>query len=510
MRLRWVLAAVLAVAVTLLLLVALWPPFHTSLRTRLIAALEAHFKSDVELASLDVSLYPSVTASGTGLIIKRGAGAAATQLISIDSFSIETTLRDLVSRSLHLRRVQLQGLDVHIPPRRQRSGQPVSMQRVARSELVIDEVVSQNGSLVIETDKPGGQPLVFEIQQLRLRDFAFDRPTSFETTLANPVPPGEVTARGNFGPWQPDEPRATPLDGEYTFKQADLGVFEGLAGQLSSVGTFEGQLERIAVEGSTTTPDFQLTKTGQPVRLDSSFAATIDGTNGDTILDRVVATVLDTTIESKGRIVKVDTPARGRLIEMDVRIADGKLEDILRLAIKTETAPMAGTLDLQTAMSLPPGEREVIERLALAGTFAVRAGQFASGAVSQKIADLSRRGRGRPEEPLSDRVFSNLGGSFRLENGRLALPRLNFAVSGAAIDLSGGYRIPTEVLNFRGTLRLDAKPSQTVTGFKSFLLRIADPLLKGDNAGTELPIYVRGTVAQPQFGVEIRKAIFGR
>jgi hypothetical protein len=49
-----------------------------------------------------------------------------------------------------------------------------------------------------------------------------------------------------------------------------------------------------------------------------------------------------------------------------------------------------------------------------------------------------------------------------------------------------------------------------VTGFKSFLLRIADPLLKGDTAGTELPIYVRGTVAKPQFGVEVRKALFGR
>ncbi|MGH9148385.1 MAG: hypothetical protein ACRD1Q_16865 [Vicinamibacterales bacterium] len=31
---------------------ALWPPFHTSFRTRLMTALEDHFKTDVELKTL--------------------------------------------------------------------------------------------------------------------------------------------------------------------------------------------------------------------------------------------------------------------------------------------------------------------------------------------------------------------------------------------------------------------------------------------------------------------------
>jgi hypothetical protein len=156
---------------------------------------------------------------------------------------------------------------------------------------------------------------------------------------------------------------------------------------------------------------------------------------------------------------------------------------------------------------LPPGKGQVIDRLGLEGQFSVRSGQFSSRGVQRKVADLSRRGRGEPEAPLSDGVFSDLSGSFRLRTALLELPSTTFSVDGARVHLSGTYAVKREALDFEGTLQLRARLSQTVTGFKSFLLKVADPLFDGKNAGTVLPIQVQGTVSEPKFGVNVKQAL---
>ena len=485
----------------------LWPPFHTSLRTRLITTLETHFKTEVELGTLDVSFFPRVKAHGTGLVIKNPDPGISTPLIAIDSFDAEANLLDLASRTLRAKRVALKGLRLNIPPKRARKRSNLDSGKITRSELIIDELVSDDSTLTIETEKPRRIPLVFQIDGLRLQGFAFDRATAFRATLINPVPPGEVQTEGQFGPWVPDEPRLTPIAGNYVFARADLSVFKGLAGILSSRGSFDGHLERIAVKGTSTTPDFLLTKTGQPVQLDTVFDVVVDGTNGDTILKRVAATLLKTLIVAEGRVVKTDTPRKGRLIEVNAEIKDGRLEDVIRMAVRTETPPMVGQLGLKMRMVLPPGKTEVIERLELEGQFAVRSGQFSSPAVQNRIGDLSRRGRGEPEAPISDRLFSDLNGSFKMRNAALALSPVTFAVDGATIRLAGTYGVKQERLNFQGVLQLHARPSQTVTGYKSFLLRLADPLFRGKNAGTELPITVQGTVHQPKLGINIKQVL---
>jgi hypothetical protein len=504
---RAVLRATLALVAIVTLAWMLWPPFHTSYRTRLIDALETYFRTEVELGSLEVSFFPRIRAHGTRLVIKRPGPASSTPLISIESFQAEANLLDLARRTLRARRVALKGLTLNIPPKRDRKGARVDAGKIARSGLIIDELVSDEATLTIETEKPRRLPLVFPIHRLHLQGFGFSRPTTFNATLINPVPPGEVQAKGQFGPWVPDEPRLTPIAGHYVFARADLSVFEGLAGILSSRGSFEGRLEEIGVKGVTTTPDFLLTKTGQPVKLDSVFDVVVDGTNGDTILKQVTATVLSTTIVAQGRVVKTDTPQKGRLIEMNVQIDDGRLEDVIRLAVKSKTPPMLGQLGLTTRMVLPPGKTEVIERLALEGSFSVRSGRFSSPAVQRRIGDLSRRGRGEPQAPIPDRVFSNLNGSFTLRNAALGLSSMTFAVDGASVQLAGTYAVQNETLDFKGTLRLRAKPSQTVTGFKSFLLKLVDPLLRGKSAGTELPITVQGTVHRPRFGINVKQTL---
>ena len=123
--------------------------------------------------------------------------------------------------------------------------------------------------------------------------------------------------------------------------------------------------------------------------------------------------------------------------------------------------------------------------------------------MQQKLLALSRRGRGAPEEQGQGSVVFDLRGKFVLRNGLMTFSNLTFGVPGALVQLNGTYQLRGEAIDFRGTLRLHAKLSQTVGGWKSILLKPVDPLFAKRGAGTLVPIKVTGTGSDPQFGVEI-------
>ncbi|HEY6184520.1 MAG TPA: hypothetical protein VIW67_19910, partial [Terriglobales bacterium] len=68
-------------------------------------------------------------------------------------------------------------------------------------------------------------------------------------------------------------------------------------------------------------------------------------------------------------------------------------------------------------------------------------------------------------------------------------------------QLDGTYGLKTEAMDFHGTLRMDAKISQTMTGMKSLFLKAVDPFFR-KNGKTELPIKIGGTREKPSFGLD--------
>jgi hypothetical protein len=78
------------------------------------------------------------------------------------------------------------------------------------------------------------------------------------------------------------------------------------------------------------------------------------------------------------------------------------------------------------------------------------------------------------------------------------------------VRLDGTYNLDSEELNFRGTLRLEAKLSQTTTGMKSLFLKLIDPLFKKKNAGAVIPIKITGTREKPSFGLDTRRVFAKR
>jgi hypothetical protein len=99
-----------------------------------------------------------------------------------------------------------------------------------------------------------------------------------------------------------------------------------------------------------------------------------------------------------------------------------------------------------------------------------------------------------------DEVVLAMGGQFTMEDEMLTFRSLSFAVPGSGVDLAGTYDVGRDALDLHGTLKLDAKVSQTMTGWKRWVLKPVDPFFSKHGAGTFLRIQVIGSSKEPKFG----------
>jgi hypothetical protein len=476
-------------------------------RAWLIKTLSEQLDSNVEIGEISVAVGPTVQVTVHDIVIRHRLYPEAPPLIRAEAFTMEASLLAVLHKPRRISSIEVTKLHIFVPPHRKDDAGKGAASALAGklrgpSPVVVGRITADDTLLEIGTSKPGRDPRQFEIRKLTLTDAAFDRPTAYQATLTNPVPQGLIESRGTFGPWQPDDPTLTPLTGTYAFN-ADLNSIKGISGHLDSTGAFEGRLEQILAKGTTRTPDFSLDIGGQPVPLTTEFTAIVDGTNGDTVLQSVEATIGRTPLKARGGIVHMPGQ-KGRTIELDITIDGGRLEDMLRLAIEGEP-DMTGRLKLKTHLELPPGEASVPIRLRLKGDFHVATARFASDTVQAKIDELSRRARGKPNDTAIDNVASDLNGTFVLGDGLMRMAQVSFAVRGAAINLHGNYSLTHRTVDFAGTARMDAHASEMVTGWKRIPLKIFDPILAKDGAGTVLPIHIFGPVAKPEFKVEMKK-----
>jgi hypothetical protein len=478
------------------------------LRPAIIELLEQRFDSKVELDALTVGFTPTLSIRGEGLTLRHQGRTDIPPLISIRAFTISSSVRELWER--HIDRVHVEGLEFMIPPRR-RADMPKmqSSDDDARDDeapdVYIHELVTDDSLLMIMSKREGKDPRVFQIRNIRFEDFQLSRAASFQAAITNPTPQGEIAVVGSFGPWASTEPSLTPIAGTFVF-DADLASIKGIGGALHAEGTFSGPLEYIRTSGRTRTDGFHLSSGGARFPLTVDYDAVVDATNGDTTLERVDGRLGQSTISARGEIVRVKG-VKGRRITLDTSARGGRLEDFIKLTTRVPTSPMTGVVNVKAKLDIPPGEGEVIERIDLDGTFDVASARFTTASVQDRVDDLSRRGSGRPEDASIDDVASNLRGAFRLRDARMTVKSLAFSVEGATVRLAGLYDIRRETMDFRGQLRLQAKASQTQTGWKRFVLKVFDPMLDEKGAGTVLPISVTGTRDNPKFSADLKQAI---
>lgn len=492
------------------------------LREQTIAYLSSKFNADVRLDSLKVRIPISsptqlllpggrriearVTGAGVELRSKEFDGPP---LVRMKQFTFRIALASLAQRPIILPEVKVEGFDLNIPPKGRRPPavhsngerkQPEENdEKDGKVTVIIERVIADGMDLAMLPKDPAKAPLRFHMQTLRLESAGNAVPMKYTTVMTNPKPPGLIKAQGSFGPWVSDAPSESKVSGTYTFDNADLGVFKGIAGTLASTGKFEGIIENIIVDGETRTPDFKLKRGGNPVPLTTTFHAVVDGRNGNTFLEPVRATLGRTRFTVNGSVARFEGE-RGKTVDLKAVFEEGYIEDALRLAVPGDRPILTGPMRLNVKITVPPGKMHVEDKLILDGNFRLNRAVFQSAAVQRRVDELSRRGQGAPEAEDIRQVPGALSGSFRMAGGTIRLSRLVFKVKGADVTLDGHYDFSERAMEFTGHLSLDATVSQTQTGWKRWALKPADPFFRRRGYGSVIPIRIGGTADHPQFG----------
>lgn len=480
-------------------------------RQRVIASLSSRFQSKVELNSFHVLLQNGIEVSGGGLKIFGKTDPNPYQpgvqpLINVDEFRFHTPLRDLFRSPMHVQTVFVKGLSLNIPPKQDRGEIRKMDTSKMRLAIVVDNFICENTKLLINNSNPDRPPMEIAISGLTMRDVGRGQPMQFHATLINPKPVGDIDSTGLFGPLESESPRDTPVQGNYSFSNADLGTIKGIGGILSSTGDYSGTLGNIVVHGTTDTPDFRVDVSGHAVPLHTEFHAVVDGITGDTYLRPVNATVLKSSFTASGSIVR--KKEGGHQIDLEVNIDHAQIEDLLQLGVRTEPPIMTGPVQMKTSFKLEPGNGNFADRLKMAGTFDIPRARFNNPKIQGRLDSFSLRSQGKPKEAkLHDEpdVSTELQGNFSLDRGVLSFSFLHFLIPGTHVDMTGDYSLDGKKFDFHGTARLDAKLSQMTTGWKSLLLKPVDPFFSKKGAGTEVPIRISGTESEPHFGLDLHR-----
>jgi hypothetical protein len=496
-------ALVLVVALSLVYVPA---PVEAWLQSKVLSTLQQRYGPDVRIENLQVSVVPVFKVTADNFVLPSRRGENYPPLLTIKHLTAEAQPLQLIREPVHLSWVKFEGMVIKAPPKREKAPEEAAAPRrkTRLASFVSDRVDADGTVLYVLPKQANREPMEWDLQGLKLKSAGIGQPMSFTADLTNPKPPGVIHTRGKFGPWNQDDASQTQVSGRYEFKNADLSVFNGIAGILSSTGDYTGQLDNIVVDGSTETPDFKLDSAARPVHLSTQFHAIVDGTNGNTYLHPVDAQFLNSRVVAKGEVA-TQAGDKGKSILLDIEIRNSKVQDIFNLAADSQQSMLKGGLDMKAKLEIPPGKQKVLQKIRLAGTLNLDDVRFTGDKAKSTVAALSRRAQGKPDDMTIQDVPADMAGTFVLRDSQLTFSRLEFAVPGVDAQAKGSYGLQSGELAFVGEVKLDASVSETMTGAKRVLLKPVDPIMARHNAGTYLPIKVSGNREQPKIKLDVKK-----
>jgi hypothetical protein len=493
-----ILLAAILVILAIFLLSRAWPFSEKAVVQDLAEASD----STVTIRGFHPKYFPFPGCVLEGLVFHHGARQFT--LITIDKLDITGSYLGILRR--HVSRIKAEGGHVLVPP----FGSNLTF-NTTHSNIVIDEIVA-DGTVVEfaskdaptrdpqKKDLPVNQPFRFDVHEAELHNVRWDEPFTYRVKLHNPQPPGEITASGKFGAWTTGHPGDTPVSGEYTFEHADLGVYGGIDGTLDSKGKFGGVLSHINIEGTTITPDFEVTSGGHKEKLESKFDAHVDGTRGDTFLSRVDARLGRSLVVTKGSVAGAEGK-EGKSAQLNLSSIHGRIEDMLGLFVSGRS-PMSGEVALRAKVEIPSGDRKFLEKVKLQGTFGIDDGSFSQADTQNNVNELSAGARGENKDD-PETVLTDLKGRVALDHGVANFSDLTFHIPGAGARLHGTFNLLNYKIDLHGDMRVDTQISKTSSGVKALLLKAMDPLFKKKKKGEVVPVHIGGTYNHPDFGLDL-------
>ena len=509
-----VIVAVAALCAFALLLSRQWP----FAQAPVLQSLQEASDSQVQFRRFHETFFPSPGCILEGLVFHHEPGETK-PLITIRKLTIQGSYVGLLSRRVS--RIIAEGMLVSIPP-----FDTHSKFHTTPSKITIAEIVANGSAVEFGSSDPGNKPLRFDIHEALLRDVGGKGPLTYHVNVHNPKPPGDVTAQGEFGLWNQTAAGETPISGDYKFEQADLSVYGGIAGKLSSTGKFAGKLAHIDISGTTDTPDFEVKSSGHAVRLTTQFSAYVDATRGDTFLKQVDANFWKTHVVARGSIAS-GPGGKGKTALIDLRASNARIQDVLLLFVEAKRSPMSGSVTLQARAEIPPGPEEFLKRVKLHARFGITGGMFSKPSTQEDVDKLSAGARGEKEKDKNakddakdkdkdkdkddkdkersdpETVLTDLNGQGNLLGGMARFSDLSFGVPGATARLHGTYDLIDHKIDLRGRMQVDTRISNSTSGTKAFLLKMMEPLFKKKRKGEIVPIRIGGTYQHPTFGLDL-------
>jgi len=503
---RWWAIASLLILVLLLIgvvvLISRWP----FTREAVIDALQESSGRIVEIQTFHKTYFPpGCVAEGVKFTQRERRDAP---LIQLQKLIIESSYAGMFHFPALINKVRVVAMHVTVPPKGpdgKRSGSIPLTAGKSKSSVRIATLIADGAVLELLDDSPKSKPYRIEIRRLSLHDVAGQGPFSFDVTLFNPKPPGEIHATGKFGPWNQQDPGQTPVSGSYTYENARLGVFDGISGTLSGAGKFEGPLHQIATDGTTSVADFHVKHSGNTVHLTTEFHARVNGTNGDTFLEPVKAHFWRTTALFEGGVIG-KKGMNAKTVELELSAKEGRIEDLFRLFIKAKRSPISGRVSLRGKVEVPPVHRRFLEKLRMQADFGIDEGKFKKAGTQDAINRLSESARGetkKQEDEDPETVLSNLTGHVQVQNGTATFSHLSFSIPGASAQFHGTYELITKKVDLHGTLTTTGRLSDTTSGFKALLVKVITPFLKKKNSAKIVPIKITGTYGNASLGLDL-------
>lgn len=433
---------------------------------------------------------------------------AGGDILTIDSAELEASYIGLIRTPKALRKLHTTGLRLALlADSPGRAVNQIFGSSGSGGALAIAEVRIDDAKIAFLSLRSGDPPFSFLIHSLTLRDVGHNKPVKYSVALRNPRPAGEIHASGEFGPVDKSNPGHTPVSGDFTFEQADLTLPGAISGLLNAKGGFRGPVTRLACTGTVDIPRFQVVGSSHPVHIAAVFEAAVDGTTGDTALNRIVAHYNETTVFASGSVAS--QPGRkGKTIDLNTSVNNGRVEDLLILFTNRPVPAMQGAIGFHAKFLIPPGPPGFLTRLMMDGRFDIKQARFTNPNTQTPINRLSASAEGVPKQ--QQREYPTLAtadahGDVVDRNGIARLSNIVFQAPGIRGSLEGTFTLKQRQIDMHGILETNGKLADTTNGVKSALLKVMGPFWPKKAAIKSIPFAVTGKSSHPLFRLKLRE-----
>jgi hypothetical protein len=465
-------------------------------REKVVASLEHLSLSRVHIGRFHPTFFPWPGYVAEELTFTRNSDGHLIQLASVRILRCQASWPTILVLTHRVDELRIQGLHVYIPAR---VPQPMQLHPAKVIQPTVTELVADGANVEIAPRSEGGHRLRFDFPKLVIGNVAKEKSMTFRTVVHSPEPPGNLTATGRLGPLKPGKPGEIRVSGVFDLAPADLRYFHVISGMLSSHGSFSGSLADIKVSGKAYIPNFEITSSQHAVGVSAEFSTRVDPEHGKLAIQSAEGHFLKTTVSAHGSIGS--GPGQEAVV-LDLSTPEARVEDLLRLIVKADRAPLYGNIVFRVHLILPSGPKEFLRRVRLRGQFNINDAHFSRSATQEKVNELSKRARTKNRK-TNERVVVGLKADVAVRNGTAFLSNASFRIPGAIARGKGTYNLLTEVIQLHGRLAMQASLSQAADGMKSIFLLPLDPLFRKDEAGAVLPFRVTGTYSHPLFKVSL-------